>query len=509
MYEIIKDKRIVVWGIGILQSDIIGIFPFCNLLYFVDDFYEEGCAEAFIPSGKNVYSSDRLLIENKTDLFVVICDNDEDYAASRLEAMGFREDVDFGFGENLLINPPLFEFTRSKRIHIWGAGNTYTYHKNEIVDHIDEIVSFIVSESNNNPSDINGRPVVAFDDAQIASGDFIIVCSIHYKEIAGLLADNGYVIGKDFINIRTFTLLAKLSLYSLDSHSFANRSKDSEELLVILSGYKKHLWGSVFPRLKRFIPAHIDVALVTSGLFNDELNLMAADYGWSYISTERNNVSLAVNTAISLHGKAKYIYKIDEDILVTEGCFESMRTAYTRIETESRYEVGFVTPLIPVNGYGYVRILEIFDLTEEWETRFGELIYTDCYRHHVAIHDSPEAALFMWGKDIPVLADIDAMARTMGSADFQYSICPVRYSIGFILFSRRNWLRMGMFPVLEHLNLGADEEHICKFCMKHARVMGVAENALAGHLSYGPQHKAMEEYYRQHTDRFLLKERLR
>ena len=64
---------------------------------------------------------------------------------------------------------------------------------------------------------------------------------------------------------------------------------------------------------------------------------------------------------------------------------------------------------------------------------------------------------------------------------------------------------MGAFPVIEGHNLGADEEHICSYCMLHARAMGITENAVVGHLSYGPQHKAMEEYYRANRDKFMLK----
>ena len=48
---------------------------------------------------------------------------------------------------------------------------------------------------------------------------------------------------------------------------------------------------------------------------------------------------------------------------------------------------------------------------------------------------------------------------------------------------------MGMFPVKQHMNLGADEEHICKFCMMHARVMAVAENTSVVICHTDPQHK--------------------
>ncbi len=504
LYEKIKDKRVVVFGTGILQSDIVGLFHFNNLLYFVDDFYDYQSQEAFIPSDKHVYGSSYLSNEDRKDLFILICDKDEDYAVNRLESFGFIEDLHYGFGQNLLINYPLFESIKIRKTHIWGAGNTYAYHREEIMEYLSAIQSIIITRQDNSPTSIDGKPVVPFSESRISKGDFIIVCSIYYNEIAKLLEENGLKIGQDFINIRTFSILGKMSTFSTDSHTFINRSNGAEELLVILSGYKKLVWESVFPRLKKYIPEDMDVALVTSGLVNQELQHMCENYGWSYVSTERNNVSLALNVAISLHPDAKYIYKIDEDIFVTEGCFETMRETYDKVEAESKYEVGFVTPLIPVNGYGYVRLLEIFDAVQQWEERFGPLVYTDCYHHHGTIHDSPDAALFMWGENNPQFADIDEIAKVLRESDFKYSICPIRYSIGFILFSKRNWVRMGMFPVKKHLNLGADEEHICEFCLMHARVMVISENSFAGHLSYGPQHKVMEEFYRENTQKFLL-----
>jgi hypothetical protein len=261
----------------------------------------------------------------------------------------------------------------------------------------------------------------------------------------------------------------------------------------------------VFGRIEKYTPEDFDVLVMTSGKDSPEMRELCEKNHWSYVSTVRNNVSLVLNLGISLFPEAKYIWKIDEDIILTEGCFKRMKETYAFLEKETRYEVGFVTPILNVNGYGYVPLLESLGMAEKWEERFGELRITDCYTHHVTIHDSPEAALFIWGKDNEELKDIDVIARKLDAMEFKYSICPVRYSIGFIMFSRRNWLRMELFPVTSKQNLGADEEHLCQFCMMHARVMAVAENAVAGHLSYGPQHKVMEKYYKENEQLFLCK----
>ncbi len=109
----------------------------------------------------------------------------------------------------------------------------------------------------------------------------------------------------------------------------------------------------------------------------------------------------------------------------------------------------------------------------------------------------------MWGEGLPQLSNIDEMNRMLQSLPLRYHVCPIRYSIGLILFSRDNWIAMDMFPVNWHTNMGADEIHICKYALMHGKAMIESGNTLVGHLSYGPQHKSMEEYYYQHPECFI------
>jgi len=285
-------------------------------------------------------------------------------------------------------------------------------------------------------------------------------------------------------------------------YRFVNHYKRNENLLIVLSGYKEFVWESVFGRLESFAPQNTDVCIVTSGKDNPTMRNLCEKNQWSYLSTDMNNVSLATNIAISLHPDAEYIIKMDEDIFVTEGTFEELLKTYNKVEAESDYEVGFVTPLIPINGYGYARVLELLNLKEAWEKRFGEIKITDCYNHHMTIHDNPDAAEFLWGKDNPSMHSIDMIQDKLRKREFSYSVCPVRYSIGLIVFTRDNWLKMKMFPVKHFENMGADEKAICKFCMMEGKAMVVSENCIVGHLSYGPQHSVMERYYHEHRNLF-------
>jgi hypothetical protein len=500
VFEQLRNKRIVMFGIGILQADLVGLLDLMVSYYICDTTDAIGdCMFQDVP----IHSSDYLITEKRDDLFVILCENDEEYAQRKLEHIGFIEGEQYCFGDDLFLlyahNNKVTDPTR-----IWGTGATFQYHKYELEVYLNNIKSYILSEATNDGKVFENKLIESFKDFENENDDFILVCSIYYKEIGTQLIERGLIPGIHFMNVRTFVKLIRLSKFSETLYEFENRSKQAKNIVIILAGYKQLVYESVLPRLKKYIPNDYDVVVVSSGKKVDELKQRCEQYEWSYLSTERNNVSLAINVAILLFPMCKRIWKIDEDIFVTNGCFESMNETYNYVEQNTKFEIGFVTPIINVNGYGYVRLLELMNVTGEWEKKFGELRFTDCYTHHVAIHDSPEAAMLMWGKDCPEIDNIDSVAEKLQKFSFRYSICPIRYSIGFILFSRANWIRMGMFPVTDRMNLGADEERICQFCLMHARVIAVAENAVAGHLSYGPQHKAMEEYYKSNVYKFKI-----
>lgn len=504
IYEKIKDKRIVIFGVGIIQADLLGIFEFKNLQYYVCDMVET--TGDVMLEDMPCYHSNKLLEEDRENLYIIICENDESYASRRLEEMGFEEGNQFCFAEDIL-----FEYAHGKVLpkitRVWGVGGTLSYHQEELEAYLGHVRSHIVSDMQGIETTYNGLPVSSFREYRGEEDEFILVCSIYYKDIGRQLLQRGLKIGKDFMNVRTFVKLIKYAAFSDTKYTFINRSRNAKNLLIVLSGYKPFVWESVFGRLKAYTPSDFDVLVMTSGKDSLEMRELCEKYNWSYVSTERNNVSMVLNLGISLFPEAHYIWKIDEDIIVTKNCFERMQETYQYLEKQTRYEVGFVSPILNVNGYGYVPLLEHLNLTNEWENKFGELRVTDCYTHHVAIHDAPEAALFMWGNECKELRNIDEISGKLDAMNFQYSICPVRYSIGFIMFSRQNWIRMEMFPVTSKQNLGADEEHLCKFCLMHARVMAVAENTIAGHLSYGPQHKVMEDYYKKNENLFLLRDK--
>ena len=278
-------------------------------------------------------------------------------------------------------------------------------------------------------------------------------------------------------------------------HVFTDRSRGRNALIVVLAGYKSKLWKEVFGRLASFAPDDADVCVVSSGLRSAELCDICRRHGWSYLSTRRNHVSLAQNLAIHLHPSARWIFKMDEDVFLTDGFYEKLVDCHRRASADLRFDIGFVAPLMPVNGYGHVRVLETLGLVDEWESRFGRLRYTEGFYRNRQILQNPECAKFMWGGTNPLLGDIDALNRTFQERGRRYAICPIRFSIGAILFTREVWEEMGMFPVVFGTGMGEDERYFCEFCHLHSRVIVVAEDTVVGHLGYGPQVPEMLTFF--------------
>lgn len=500
LYQKIWDKRIVFWGVGILQNDLEGLYSFPHLLYYVDDFVEE--ENRICVAKEKIYSPWKLENEDRKELMVVICTEALDDAITRLESMGYGKEY-YILGKELLFNYSLYEQICGRETYIWGTGGSYFYKEIEIRRYLPQLRGFIVTKKQEKI--FQGREVFSREEAAIkCTHGFIVVASIYYKEIYGELIQMGFRPGKDFMHLETLVVLGKLSTGIHGDYQFDDRRAGRKDMLIVLAGYKKFVWESVFARLHAFVPEEVDVCIVTSGLVSAKLREMCRQCQWSYLSTSKNNVSLAINLAIWLHPEAEYIYKMDEDIFMTRGVFETLKFTYQRASESGRYMVGFVAPLIPVNGYGHVRLLELFDSVNLWEERFGELKYSGCTYHHLAILKNPEAARFMWGKENPKMESLDQMQNALQEMDFGYSVCPIRYSIGFILFQRENWVKMETFPMLEYRNVGADEECLCQFCMMQGRAMVIAENAVVGHLSYGSQNAEMEQYYYDYKERFLL-----
>lgn len=285
---------------------------------------------------------------------------------------------------------------------------------------------------------------------------------------------------------------------------FENRSRDSKTLVIILAGYKSYVWKDVFERIHMFAPDAADICIVSSGVYSTELSGIAEKYKWSYLSLRRNNVCVALNMGIVKFPCAEWIYKIDEDIFITENFFNNtMKTFLETREVSSFYrEPAFVAPLIPINPFSYAYLLKQIHMEDAFCKKFGP-IYIGGGASKIVGTDS-DFAKFMWGEGnfIPHLDDLDAICA---QTDAGPVACPVRFTIGAILMHRSIWERMGAFVCWRGIGLGADERQLCSYAVVRSFPMLIALDTCVGHLSFTEQNKAMKEYYLAHKERFAVK----
>lgn len=314
-------------------------------------------------------------------------------------------------------------------------------------------------------------------------------------------------------NPLTSKLYAKLKNYKdmkiYESHfdysgKYYDRSKGREKLCIILAGYKEYLFGDVFSRIIKYKPEDIDVCIVSSGKHSDILKNLCETHDWSYLSTEENNVSLVQNIAIRMHPKARYIYKLDEDIFICESFFERMIQAFLHAKGGD-YNPGVIAPLLLINGYASLRILRKTNLINEYESRFGPIKHAAGIEQQIESND--KVARFMWGED-NVVPSIDVLNRKLGRDPIDEKPCPIRFSIGAILFERSLWEEMGFFDVERNdkAMMGKDEVKLCSYCLLESRPLMVSENIVVGHFSFGNQTEGMKRFYTEHPEKFQISE---
>jgi hypothetical protein len=268
---------------------------------------------------------------------------------------------------------------------------------------------------------------------------------------------------------------------------FTDRASGSHSVVLVLAGYKEWLWPYTLDRLPRVAPDDVDICLVSAGKQHPGLEAMAEEHGWSYLWSPRNSVALVHNLGVESHPEARWVFKLDEDILLPDGYFATLHDGYRRIVGEGMYHPGFCAPVLNVNGFSYLTFLETMGLSDEYRSEFGEL------RRAIdgnAIYANAAAARWIWERTLP----FDAVARRFAEQEFAYSTVPHRFSIGAILYERAFWEEIGgIFAHPIAGRLGADEADLCRQCEHRSRPMAVIHNVLAGHFSFWPQEGVMRE----------------
>ena len=390
----------------------------------------------------------------------------------------------------------------SQHIYIYGAGLTGINYLQRFRQHLPGrlIEGIIVSEKKGNPEKIGSLNVIPLSELSVQKEDvffWITAGKKHQEGIIQKLEEAGY----DKYAVPNQEILEKL--YMLERHDFIDRRKFEDKVLFVLAGYKEFLWKDVFESLEKYIPDDIEVCVLSSGLKSDRLANIAEKNKWSYLSTNYNSVTMIQNIAMEYYQGAQWFYKLDEDIFLTEGTLESMmRTFITARELEP-CNVGVVAPLIPLNGYGHIRILDKLGLRDRYERKFDKVL-SGGYPSK-KIESDVETAAFMWGAtgEIPMLDELNR--KFEGS--HEYSFCNVRFSIGCILYTREFWDKMGgsyPYGTSQPGDVGEDEVHLCARTILKSYALAVDESSVVGHFSFGAQTEGMKDYYAARHELFEI-----
>ena len=496
LWDKITERKVIIWGIGAIQLDVEALFPQIKVAYYVDDRLNEKGERIPDKYKEQVFEPNRLKTEEKEKIFILICEQNRDSALEFLDRNGFVKGNHYLSYERILYEFPSTKFAElflNSEIVVWGAGKTF-YDYKEYLKKMSKGISFLIDGGGNGQKCVDGYQVFTpLEGMRNLYGKKVIVTSTFYPVILEELYQFGYLPGKNSLFVDTFEVLCSYyKMFDQVQYIFEDRQKHLKKMFLVLAGYKQELWENVFKRVKCFVPDEYDICVASSGCYIETLSELCKKNNWSYLSTKKNKISVIVNIACHKHSYADWIIKMDEDIFLTENSISVLENTYKKVTDGTRYEVGFVSPLIPVNGYGYSRILDLLNLEEEWSKLFGTIKITDGLHHHRKILENTDAAIFLWEN-----VRIDELSRKLGNQQFRYSVCPSRYSIGLILFSKEMWIDMGMFPDTGGNNLGMDEKHITEYCMMSGRAMVIAENTVVGHLGYKDQTRKMMEYYKK------------
>ncbi|GEP20247.1 hypothetical protein [Pediococcus argentinicus] len=278
---------------------------------------------------------------------------------------------------------------------------------------------------------------------------------------------------------------------------FQDNLNGYNKAVVILAGYKQQLWKKTFQRLKSYIPNDYDVMIVSSGRELEELAVIAKENHWAYLPLKKNNVCVALNTAIQKLSNAETIVKIDEDIFVTQNSIKSIED---ELESPSiNVKPGFVAPLIPINGFAHTEVLNIFEKEDLYNSKFGLDICAA--GPDQKIENDVAVAKFFWNNE--VFGNVDEMNQKVKNYSLNAVTCPIRFSIGMIAFKRSTWDKMGFFKSTGRgADMGQDEVQIDTFCVLNSMPMVVDRKSLVGHLSFGKQNESMLQFFEENPELF-------
>lgn len=289
---------------------------------------------------------------------------------------------------------------------------------------------------------------------------------------------------------------------------FLKKNKKNKRFLVyVLCGYKGFLYKNLFERLKRCVKSFdADYCLVSCGKYDKFLLEIAKKNGWCYFSSKLNKLLDTQNAVISMFSKAEIIIKMDEDIMVTNKAFNKLKVAYDSAK-KAGTKIAFVAPILNINGYGSIRLLELLQKKELGEKLFGKLKYG--YGRSAKPETNLDLVKFLWNVDGRFIY-LDSQNKMVEKINHGFTFCKKPFSIGLILFERKFWYLLNnskLKKLFKKDMLGGDEKLMNLYSKYHNYKRVICNNCVCGHLSFRKLNPIMKEIYQRDPKIFELKEK--
>ena len=381
----------------------------------------------------------------------------------------------------------------ASKIVVFGASQT----AGEFIDALRDKSKVLVTD-NRYPflSEFHGLAVCSPDRIRdLGENDIVLVASRAYVAICRQIDKMGFKGSVYFLqSILIQKEMREKYAHAKDEYEFIDRRKGSENLLMVIAGFQEYYWKALLERVvenqKRFDES-IDICIcVPQGKDNiDILRKMCEENGWSFLRIKANQLAKAQNIAIYLHENARWIYKIDEDVVLCRDYFSRMKNGYKKAGKALRREVGYLAPVMNINFCGSEVFLKTLELEREF--RYGnDNTFAD-----------PAVAEWIWEKSTP----FDKVAEIFETRNRDcFECCTTRFSVGAFLMQRDFWAGMGGFTVAKEGELGKEEAQMNECCINSVRVMAQDCSILAGHLGFGWQKERIREFFENHSEDFKI-----
>ena len=280
---------------------------------------------------------------------------------------------------------------------------------------------------------------------------------------------------------------------------FVDRQSGTDSLILLVAGFQEHYWDILMANINQANHGQRDVCVCIplGGGKEKRLYEIAGRYGWSVLRIKDDLLSQAENTAIRLHPNANIIHKLDEDIVINDFYFDDMEAAFEHRD-ESEYCPGFLAPVININLATTDDYLKIIGKYDDFYLRFGKH-----HRGSLFFHRSIEVAeyltktLFCYGK-VHALFDLARLEKRT------YIACPVRFSIGAVLFTRQYWEELGYFAVgFRSVGRAEEETQMCSYNVDNYKPTVCVGNVVVGHLGYFTQKETCRRIFLDNSHLFM------